>query len=69
MIEAMAFAREDPADRIDLDAASSGELTAGQRLQIRAGTAGDITTLLDEEVPAGKVWDLWIHVRGHEEDA
>ena len=33
------------------------ELYEGERLQIRTGTAGDITTVLDIEVPAGKVWN------------
>lgn len=45
------------------------ELSAGQRLQIRTGTAGDITSHLDEECPAGKKWIAFVQIKIHETNA
>lgn len=65
-IDTMDLAREEPSDVIDLDASTVGDLSPGERLQIRAGSPGNTITLLDEVVPEGKNWKLWIHVRGDE---
>ena len=65
-IDPLTLAKEEPTNVIDLDASSIGDLSPGERLQIRAGSPGNTITLLDETVPAGKNWKLWIHVRGDE---
>jgi len=44
-------------------------LTAGQRLQVRMGEAGEIETLLDEQVPVGKQWNGIVYIRITETDA
>ena len=51
--------QRDPADRIFVHAydVNSGTLAAGQHIRVQIGTAGNITTLMDEVVPAGKVWN------------
>ena len=68
-IDELVLTKEDPKDELDLDANSMGLLLAGERIRIQAGPSGDPTTLFDEQVPAGKVWKLWVHVRGEESDA
>lgn len=48
-----------PADRARVHAYEDGDdgtLDAGDRIQVRIQVGGEISTLLDEVVPAGKQW-------------
>ena len=51
---------------LDYDGEETMELSAGQRLQIRSGSAGSIETHLDTECPTGKKWVVQIYVKIHE---
>lgn len=52
-----------------LNATTTGTLNAGEMIQIRVGTPGDITTILQEEVPEGASWELRVWFQGIESDA
>lgn len=45
------------------------DITSGERLQFRTGTAGDITDHIDEQCPSGKKWTIQVTVRIDETDA
>ena len=45
------------------------EISAGERFQVRHGSTGDVTTELDELVPAGKSWRVQINILITETDA
>ena len=49
--------------------ADSIQLSAGKRIQVRHGVTGDITEMLDEEVPEGKSWLVSVQVNIIETDA
>lgn len=44
-------------------------LSAGKRIQIRDNESGSIVNRLDVEVPAGKSWEVHIHMTVKETDA
>ena len=54
------FSREEITDRVLIhcyDNEGAGHsLDAGEYIQVRIGTPGDYDVLLQEQVPAGKVW-------------
>lgn len=54
------FSRTPITDRVDIKCYDNEEgdhtLSAGHYIQVRIGELGSPTTLLQEQVPAGKVW-------------
>ena len=44
------------------------EILAGERVQIRTGSAGDITDHVDEQCPVGKKWTIKVTIRIDEYD-
>lgn len=55
-------------ERNDLIGDDDFELAAGETLQVRTGVPQSITTLLQEQVPAGKKWSVHIAVTISETD-
>ena len=55
------FHRDSITDRVDIKAYDNEEgahsLAAGEYIQVRIGDPGDPTVILQEQVPAGKVWN------------
>jgi len=45
------------------------EITEGQRLQVRTGTADDITLHLNELCPSSKAWEIRVRIEVIESDA